>query len=153
MSSHDEILEFLVKKVEETGVGFNITLCMKGLIVTGVLMRSKLYYEEMSKFLDNLGEPSSENQSVIEQWDKYLGEYKQFMNQMKEKSNEKVEVNPKIIHLSGAMIYPSSDVPGSDLPHPIIAKFWRGQLSSVDGFFLGGVAKWNVKEPEDNEEV
>jgi hypothetical protein len=48
------------------------------------------------------------------------------------------------------MIYPSSDVPGSDFTHPIIATFWRGQLSSVDGFHLGGVAKWNVKEPEDN---
>jgi hypothetical protein len=48
------------------------------------------------------------------------------------------------------MIYPSSDVPGSDFPHPIIATFWRGQLSSVDGFHLGGVAKWNVKEAEDN---
>jgi hypothetical protein len=73
------------------------------------------------------------------------------MDQMKEKSNnnEKVEINPKL-SLSEAMIYPSSDVPGSDFPHPIIATFWRGQLSSVDGFHLGAVAKWNVKEPEDN---
>jgi hypothetical protein len=44
-----------------------------------------MYYEKMSKFLDNLGESSSKNQSDIEQWDKYLGEYKQFMDQMKEK--------------------------------------------------------------------
>jgi hypothetical protein len=79
---------------------------MKGLVVTGVVMGSRFYYEKCL-FLDNLGESSSKNQSDkslnqsdIEQWDKYLGEYKQFMDQMKEKSNnnEKVEINPKFIH-------------------------------------------------------
>jgi thiamine kinase-like enzyme len=58
---------------------------VKGMVDTGVVMGSRLYYEKMSKFLDNLGESSSKNQSDIEQWDKYLGEYKQFMDQMKEK--------------------------------------------------------------------
>lgn len=58
------------------------------------------------------------------------------------------------MHLQDAMIYPSSDVLGSDFPHAIIAGFWRGQLSAVDGFFLGGVANLNIKEePEDNPEV
>ena len=55
------------------------------MVDTGVVTGSQLYYEKMSKFLDNLGESSSKNQSDIEQWDKYLGEYKQFMDQMKEK--------------------------------------------------------------------
>ena len=35
-----------------------------------------------------------------------------------------------------------------------IVGFWRGRLSSVDGFFLGGISKLDVQEePEVNSEV
>jgi hypothetical protein len=78
MSSHDEVLEFLVKKVEETGVGAGITLCVNGLIVTGTMIRSQLYYEEMFRFLDNQ-EITTRDKSDIEQGRKYYEQYKRFM--------------------------------------------------------------------------
>jgi hypothetical protein len=155
MSSHDEILEFLVKKVEETGIGLGITLCVNGLVITGTLMRSQLYYDEMSRFLDNPQEVLTSNQSELELWRRYLEDYKQFIEQMSQKSNNaKGEGNPKFIHLRQVMIYPSSDFPSSDFPHPIVGLYWRGQLSSVDGFFLGNPGTLNFKEPEpkDNEQ-
>jgi hypothetical protein len=64
---------------------------------------------------------------------------------MKEESNnEKGEVNPEFIHLSDVMIYPSSD-----FLHPFASEFWRGQLSSVDGFYLGYQRGLEFREPED----
>jgi hypothetical protein len=132
MSSKDEILEFLVKKVDQTGVGSGITLCVNGLIVTGTLMRSQLYYDEMFRFFDDT-EITTKDKSDIEQGRKYYEEYKRFMKEMKEKSNpEKREDNPEFIHLSDVMIYPSSD-----LLHPFYTDLWRGRLSSVDGFYIG----------------
>jgi hypothetical protein len=43
MSNDDEILEFLVQKVEETGVSPSVTLTIGGLVIVGGLVRSKLY--------------------------------------------------------------------------------------------------------------
>jgi hypothetical protein len=57
---------------------------VKGMVGTGVEWVPDVL-RKMSRFLYNLGESSSKNQSDIEQWDKYLGEYKQLMDQMKEK--------------------------------------------------------------------
>jgi hypothetical protein len=50
--SNDEILEFLVQKVEETGVSPSVTLTIGGLVVVGGLVRSKLYYDYLSSLFD-----------------------------------------------------------------------------------------------------
>lgn len=51
------------------------------------------------------------------------------------------------------MIYPSSEPSSSDVSLPVIGEFWRGKLSSVDGFFLGMPAVPSHKEhAEDNDE-
>jgi hypothetical protein len=128
MSSQDEVLEYLVKKVEETGAGSSITLCMNGSIIVGDIMSSKMYYEEMSKFFDGV-DLTTNNRLDIETGRKYLEHYKQFMRERARSSEE--QNNPRYIHLNKVVIYPS------DPSHPSGASVWRGKLSSVDGFSLG----------------
>lgn len=87
MSSNDEFLEFLVKKVEETGIGISITLSLKGLAVAGTMMRSQLYYEGVSRLLDDLNKPenfSTNNESDRELWRRYHESLKQYIEYMKE---------------------------------------------------------------------
>ena len=51
--SSDEILEYLVKKAEETGIGIAVQLCINGLIVTGSLISPNRYYDLMHSIFDH----------------------------------------------------------------------------------------------------
>jgi hypothetical protein len=51
-TSNDEILEYLIQKVEETGVSPSVTLMIGGIVVVGGLVRSKLYYDYLSGLFD-----------------------------------------------------------------------------------------------------
>jgi hypothetical protein len=126
--SADEVLVSLVQDVEKTGAGYSISLCLKGLIVSGVVINSKRFYDLMSKIFDTDMEPLSKDQSDIDKVRASLDRYRELMQQM----SEHIEVdNPEYIHLQNAVIYGV----GSELP--FIAGLWRGKLSAVDGFNLG----------------
>src|ERR671936_1649311 len=106
--SSDEILEYFVQNVEETGISSNITLCMNGLIITGKIISSTSYYEKMFRFYDRLENTSTNtDQSNIEAWNNYKERSKQFMKQMKSKHNTEKQESPKYIHLDNVEIYPS----------------------------------------------
>jgi|SRR5215212_10476650 len=129
--SSDEILEYLVHQVEETGVGKPVTLCVNGLIVTGIIIRAKYYYDRMSIMFDNDEEKLTNDQIEVETMDKYKEHYKQFMLQLRSKHIENHH-SPKYIHLHNVKIY-SLDF----LSVPFPTDLWRGKLSSIDGFSLG----------------
>jgi hypothetical protein len=44
MSSEDELLEYLIKILEETEAGIGLTLCVNGLIIAGDMITSKRYW-------------------------------------------------------------------------------------------------------------
>jgi hypothetical protein len=50
--SNDEVLEYLIQKVEETKIGPSVTLAIRGLVVVGGLVSSKLYYDYLSSLFD-----------------------------------------------------------------------------------------------------
>jgi hypothetical protein len=130
--SCDEILEHFVQRVEETGVGKSLTLCVNGLIVVGNIISSKNYYDKMSALYDKL-QIVTKDQSQIELTDKEIEHYKQFMDELKSKHTEK-QTSDRYLHLDEVEIYPS-DV----LSTPFLGNVWRGKLSSIDGFFLGRI--------------
>jgi hypothetical protein len=152
MSYTDEVLEFLVRKVEETGVGIPVTLCVNGLVVAGTMMRSRLYYDEMSKVFDTSDsskfELSTDDPIEMGIGERYFQDYKQFMQRKGGESQNAKEVNSKFIHLSQVMIYPTDEFPGSDFTHPVTGLLWRGRLSAVDGFFIGKPATLTYGKPE-----
>jgi hypothetical protein len=51
--SVDEILAYLVRRTEETGIGHAITLCIGGNVVSGFMINSKKYYEIMLNYFEN----------------------------------------------------------------------------------------------------
>lgn len=139
MSSQDEVLEHLIRRLEETDAGINVTLCVNGLIISGQMISSKRYFDKISNFF-NENSIITDDSSLIERGLPYLQQVKQFMQQ-KGKSSEE-QNNPKYIHLDNIVMYPS------DPSHPFGANVWRGKLSSVDGFSIGQ-GYWKAREVED----
>src|SRR5215212_4546546 len=118
MNDNDELLEFLLRKVEETGIGAGITLCLNGSIITGNLIKSKIYYDKIT----------AKNQDELYKWSGYYSEYVVFINGLKKQEDPQ---NLKYIHLEHVTF---RNVNSNILTQAIV---WRGKLSSVDGFSIG----------------
>ena len=141
MSSQDEVLEYLVRILEETDTGISLTLSVNGLIISGQMISSKRYFDELSNFY-NEKNLATEDPSLIEIGLPALQRVSQFL-QEKGKSREG-QYNTKFIHLRVVMMYPS------DLEYPFPTSLWRGKLSSIDGFSIGRYT-WNYNDDEDKQ--
>ncbi|MER5174925.1 MAG: hypothetical protein ABJB76_03070 [Candidatus Nitrosocosmicus sp.] len=129
MKDNDELLEFLIRKVEETGIGAGITLCIKGAILTGNLIKSKIYYDKMIEMYDfDNSQLTAKNQEEIDKWNDYHTEYVDFINELKKQDNQQ---NLEYIHLEHVTF---RNVHANILTQAIV---WRGKLSSIDGFSIG----------------
>jgi hypothetical protein len=127
--SVDEILAYLVRRTEETGIGHAITLCIGGNVVSGFMINSKKYYEIMLNYFEK-SEYSGEDKHHDEKWNDYKKDYKDFMINLKtndDSSNQQID-KVKYIQLKDASIIISNMA----YTFPV----WRGKLSSVDGFCL-----------------
>jgi hypothetical protein len=129
MNNNDEILEFLISKVEETGIGAGITLCINGSILTGNLIKSKIYYDKMIEMYDfDNSQLTAKNPEEIDKWNDYHEEYVDLINELKKQDNQQ---NLKYIHLEHVTF---RSVNSNILTQAIV---WRGKLSSIDGFSIG----------------
>ena len=124
-----KLLEFLLRKVEETGIGAGITLCLNGSIITGNLIKSKIYYDKMIEMYDfDNSQLTAKNQDELDKWSGYYSEYVVFINELKKQEDPQ---NLKYIHLEHVTF---RNVNSNILTQAIV---WRGKLSSVDGFSIG----------------
>ena len=129
MNDNDDLLEFLLRKVEETGIGAGITLCLNGSIITGNLVKSKIYYDKMIEMYDfDNSQLTAKNQDEVDKWNGYYSEYVAFINELKKQVDPQ---NLKYIHLEHVTF---RNVNSNILTQAIV---WRGRLSSVDGFSIG----------------
>jgi len=129
MNDNDDLLEFLLRKVEETGIGAGITLCLNGSIITGNLVKSKIYYDKMIEMYDfDNSQLTAKNQDELDKWNGYYSEYVVFINELKKQEDPQ---NLKYIHLEHVTF---RNVNSNILTQAIV---WRGKLSSVDGFSIG----------------
>jgi hypothetical protein len=137
--SSDQVLEYLIQKTEETSIGINITLTINGLVIVGELISSKNYYDFMSGLLEAFTEKSKEkiventttaNSSEpvkIETQNIYREDFKELMIKMRSKKDQE-NGEPKYIHLRNAEVWEIFST------EPFRFEYWRGKLSSVDGF-------------------
>jgi hypothetical protein len=134
--SSDQVLEYLVQKTEETSIGINITLTINGLVIVVELISSKNYYdymfgllEEKSKenIVENTATPDSNEPVKIETQNVYREDFKELMIKMRSKKNQE-NGEPKYIHLHNAEVWEIFST------EPFRFEYWRGKLSSVDGF-------------------
>ena len=124
--SNDEVLEYLVREVEETGVGTAISLYMNGLIVAGTTMCSKRYCDLMSALRSEQFQTTGPKEIAIEKH--RLDENEKYFWDRIKKTSEKIEY----IHLDMATVY-SPDL----LPTYVAVNPWRGKISSIDAWSIG----------------
>ncbi len=129
MSENDGLLEFLIMKVEETGIGAGITLCFNGSIITGNLIKSKIYYDKMIEMYDfDENQLTAKNSEELDKWNIYYAQYVSFINELKKQENQQ---NLKYIYLENVIF---RNVNSNILTQAVV---WRGKLSAVDGFSIG----------------
>jgi hypothetical protein len=137
--SSDEVLEYLVQKTEETPMGISVTLTINGLVIVGKLISSKNYYDYMSglfeaftekskeKIVEDTTTPDSNEPVKIETQNIYREDFKEFMIKMRSKKNQE-NGEPKYIHLRNVEVWEIFST------EPFRFEYWRGKLSSIDGF-------------------
>ncbi|KPL58204.1 gas vesicle accessory protein GvpU [Rossellomorea vietnamensis] len=119
----DSILEFFVQASNKHDFSLDITLNVKGAVITGTLVSAKEYF-------DSLSETFEDGSEVAQKLSEELA-----------KAGESVEegqsAEAHFIHLKNTKVYC-----GDSKPTPSKGKImWRGKISEVDGFFLGKIAE------------
>lgn len=121
-ATKDNTLEFFAEAVNKHDFSLDITLNVKGAVVTGTMVPAGQYFESLSETFDGGGDDVTD--ALSEQLAK-AGESAQSSNGS----------TPNFIHLEGAKVYC-----GDTKPTPSQGDvLWRGKLSEVDGFFLGKI--------------
>ena len=140
--SNDEVLEYLIQKVEEAKMGPSVTLAIGGLVVVGGLVSSKVYYDYLSSLFD-IYTDKSEGETIerralydtkdpieLEALEKYSKDWKESMIKLRDKKDED-NGRPMHIHLHNVEVWEVFST------EPFRFEYWRGKLSSIDGFSLG----------------
>ena len=140
--SNDEVLEYVIQKVEETKIGPSVTLAIGGLVVVGGLVSSKLYYDYLSSLFD-IYTDKSEGETIerraiydakdpieLEALEKYSKDWKESMIKLRDKKDGDND-RPTHIHLHNVEVWEVFST------EPFRFEYWRGKLSSIDGFSLG----------------
>jgi hypothetical protein len=140
--SNDEVLEYLIQKVEETKIGPSVTLAIGGLVVVGGLVSSKVYYDYLSNLFDNYtvrseGEAIEHRSSYdtkdpieLEALEKYSKDWKESIIKLRDKKDGDNDM-PTHIHLHNVEVWEVFST------EPFRFEYWRGNLSFIDGFSLG----------------
>jgi hypothetical protein len=137
--SNDEVLEYVIQKVEETKIGPSVTLAIGGLVVVGGLVSSKLYYDYLSSLFDDKSEGETIERRAIydtkdpielEALEKYSKDWKESMIKLRDKKDGDND-RPTHIHLHNVEVWEVFST------EPFRFEYWRGKLSSIDGFSLG----------------
>jgi hypothetical protein len=119
----DSILEFFVQASNKHDFSLDITLNVKGAVITGTLVSAKEYF-------DSLSETFEDGSEVAQKLSEELAKAGESVDE-----NQSVEAH--FIHLKNTKVYC-----GDSKPTPSKGKImWRGKISEVDGFFLGKIAE------------
>ena len=124
------LLLYYVKKAEEMDLGISLTLYVKGLIVEGITISRKIYYEEIQAILTS-GTPAL-NDSNADKLDKVHSSLQDFIKMETDKANTEFSV-PEYIYLKDVKIYRGSP---NDF---VFTQHWVCNLSSIDAFSIGHV--------------
>ncbi len=119
----DSILEFFVQASNKHDFSLDITLNVKGAVITGTMVSAKEYFNELSETFED-------GSDVAQKLSDELA-----------KAGEAVEENTSadahFIHLKNTKVYC-----GDSKATPSKGKIlWRGKLSEIDGFFLGKISE------------
>lgn len=129
----DKILQFLIDKAEETGIGSSLTIIVNGAVITGELIKSDLYYDLMIKLYESVDKDSYNPNSTPQMrqiFENFRQEYIDLLKQLKNASSND-NCSKECIHLKNVKIRNTGTFT------PAGAEVWRGKISSIDGFSIG----------------
>lgn len=127
MATDDAILLMFLNLVEEDGVEIAVTLNVKGVVISGLLIGASAYYEGVTESAKAL---QDETLSKI-LFKKYNDLKEAYFKQKQEEDEKEEEDNfPTFIHLKNAVYKNSGNQPISANS----GTWWRGRISSIDGF-------------------
>jgi hypothetical protein len=119
-TTKDSILEFFVQAANKHDFSLDITLNIKGAVITGTMVSAQEYFNTLS---ETIGDESEIAQMVSEQLRK-TGE-----------AAQSADSEAYFLHMKDTKVYC-----GDSKPTPSKGKIlWRGKLSEIDGFFLGKI--------------
>ncbi|KAB7708967.1 gas vesicle protein GvpU [Bacillus aerolatus] len=117
----DSILEFFVQAANKHDFSLDITLNVKGAVITGTIISAKEYFDTLSEIFEDGDEVAQMLSDQLVD----AGEAAQSQD------------NPEacFIHMKDTKVYC-----GDSKPTPSKGEIlWRGKLSEIDGFFLGKI--------------
>jgi len=129
-SDIDLFLMSLVELVDNGAIDTHITLFLKGMIITGVLISENNYFYSLkSQLRDVVTYPLDEKTDEYLESFKYSKYLKNIFNIYK---NSKKTINREFIHLSNVRVLSGNHIYFTRARDP-----WRGRLSCIDGFMIG----------------
>ncbi|SIQ75323.1 hypothetical protein SAMN05880590_1079 [Rhizobium sp. RU35A] len=129
----DWFLRSTIENIISQGVEIGITLTVNGVIISGMLIGGKKYFEELSKTMKAASRaPDDISDALGDSWKQFTAIYEK-----PEDAPEDWQPGPVgYIHLKNARFYApgQAPIPGNQ------GVLWRGKLSSVDGFTIGSLS-------------
>jgi hypothetical protein len=134
--SNDNFLQELVGLVNLGSTTFGITLQVSGMLLYGVLIGGKEYFQAFGEAFGKSVVDSTGNQEMGDSFKALFAERGNVYDRTLEPDDEPI-VLPVFIHLRNVYFL----TPGLGQPIPVTSEgvLWRGRISEVSGFVLGNV--------------
>lgn len=126
ISTDDAVLLMLLTLVEEDGIEVEVSLTVGGVVISGILIGASTYYEGVTESLKLL-----QDTTMSKFLSKKFSSLKDAYAKQKQEDSEKdaQTFSPSFIHLKQAVYLPAK----AESKH-MTNTWWRGKISSVDGF-------------------
>lgn len=138
LDSVDWFLTNLVNLANDAGVGIGITLNVGGTIISGTLVSGADYFKGFADQMASAFQDKEVSESIRKSYSEYADLYpkRKLDENGDDVGGERETPTPSYIHLQNAKFFANGQatIPGED------GLWWRGRLSAVDGFSLGGLS-------------
>lgn len=126
----DWLLQSLVSTANEAGLQIGITLQVSGMLVSGILISGKQYFEGFSNELSAFFIKNPEEANAIKA---SFSAFDEIYDQRNEEAPDRFD--PQYIHLKDARYFNTAGnpIPGNR------GLWWRGRICEVGGFTLGNL--------------
>jgi hypothetical protein len=133
LNERDWYLQLFIAMAETMETGIPVTLSVRGILVTGTPISSKKYFDGVAKLVSEAFAKAGFLPDNI----KTITESLALPGKQMEEIAKDETTSPSTytyIHLENARFYSPSGVPWTQP-----GTLWRGKVSSVDGFYFGGL--------------
>lgn len=120
----DPMLAVITDFVENEQAEIPVTLCVSGMIISGVLVSKIMYFEHMAKRLAEHG-----NQQAADYFARPIAQ----ILRARKASDSEGEQARSFVHLRDALVITSTGEP------PLSEMYWRGRLSQVSAWSFNAV--------------